>query len=458
MPTRRTSCCSIPQNVLEFATGLGFRTDKLQRTSLRLGQGFAGAAAERREMVHIPDLRVGKTGYLRAPLFLEEGFQCYFGVPLIAKGRVRGVLEVFHRRPLNPDRDWLDFLEALAGQAAIAVENGLLIKELQKTNFELRLAYDTTIEGWSRALDLRDRDTEGHTQRVTYAAVKLGRRLGISEAELVHIRRGAMLHDIGKMAIPDSILLKQGPLTVEEWDEIRRHPRYAYELLKPIEYLGAALDIPHYHHERWDGGGYPDGLKGNRHPPLGEAVRRDRCLRRPGLIAAVPARHGEVPGAGVHPGPGRQALRPGYRGRVPAHARRESHGRSASPEVAQNRRLFACGFRISRRLKDRKRVRARGHRLLPPTGGLDHLSGSLAAGIVHAHPGAEFHAFAGHDVHDHVVQERVRVDRAEQGIHPLPIVVDVLAVEVGIEEANAIEGRARRATLEQMFSAQSRHE
>lgn len=250
------------QNVLEFATGLGFHTDVLQRTSLRLGQGYAGAVAQRREMVHVPDLRVGKTGFLRAPLFLDEGFHCYFGVPLIAKGRVRGVLEVFHRRPLEADRDWLDFLEALAGQAAIAVENGLLIKELQKTNFELKLAYDTTIEGWSRALDLRDRDTEGHTQRVTYAAVKLGRRLGISEAELVHIRRGAMLHDIGKMAIPDSILLKQGPLTLEEWDEIRRHPRYAYELLKPIEYLGAALDIPHYHHERWDGTGYPDGLKG----------------------------------------------------------------------------------------------------------------------------------------------------------------------------------------------------
>ena len=254
------------QNILEFATGLGFRTDTLQRTRLRLGQGFAGTAAERREMVHIADLRAKNTGVLRAPQFVEEGFQCYFGVPLISKGRVRGVLEVFHRRPLNPDPEWLDFLEALAGQAAIAVENGLLIKELQKTNFELRLAYDTTIEGWSRALDLRDRDTEGHTQRVTYAAVKLGRRLGVSEMELVHIRRGAMLHDIGKMAIPDSILLKQGPLTPEEWDEIRRHPRYAFELLKPIEYLGAALDIPHYHHERWDGSGYPEGLKGTGIP------------------------------------------------------------------------------------------------------------------------------------------------------------------------------------------------
>jgi HD-GYP domain-containing protein (c-di-GMP phosphodiesterase class II) len=254
------------QNVLEFATGVGFRTEAQQRTHLRLGQGYAGAAAERRQTVHIPDLRVGKTGFLRAPLFLEEGFQSYFGVPLIAKGRVRGVLEVFHRRPVNPDADWMDFLQALAGQAAIALENGLLIKELQKTNFELRLAYDTTIEGWSRALDLRDRDTEGHTQRVTYAAVKLGRRLGIPEPELVQIRRGALLHDIGKMAIPDSILLKQGPLTELEWAEVRRHPHYAYELLRPIEYLGAALDIPHYHHERWDGTGYPAGLKGTEIP------------------------------------------------------------------------------------------------------------------------------------------------------------------------------------------------
>ena len=255
-----------PQNTLDFATGLGFRTDVMHRTHVRLGQGLAGAVAQKREMVHIPDLNKVNTGFLRAPLFVQEGFQCYFGVPLIAKGRVRGVLEVLHRRPLNPDREWLDFLEALAGQAAIAVENGSLLKELQKTNFELRLAYDSTIEGWSRALDLRDRDTEGHTQRVTYASVKLGRRLGIPEGELVGIRRGAMLHDIGKMAIPDSILLKQGPLTPEEWEEIKRHPRYAYELLKPIEYLGASLDIPHYHHERWDGTGYPEGLKGTDIP------------------------------------------------------------------------------------------------------------------------------------------------------------------------------------------------
>ena len=142
----------------------------------------------------------------------------------------------------------------------------MLLRELQKTNFELRLAYDTTIEGWSRALDLRDRDTEGHTERVTYAAVKLARRLGMSDADVLQVRRGAMLHDIGKMAIADSILMKQGALTLEEWEEIRRHPVYAYDLLKPIDYLGPALDIPHYHHERWDGSGYPSGLMGTEIP------------------------------------------------------------------------------------------------------------------------------------------------------------------------------------------------
>jgi PAS domain S-box-containing protein len=251
-----------PQDVLEYATGVGFRTEALQSTRLRLGQGYAGMVALKREMINVMDLRRGKTGFLRSPKFLDEGFRCYYGLPLIAKGRVRGVLEIFHRSALNPDPEWLDFMEALAGEAAIAVENALLLKELQRTNFELTLAYDTTIEGWSRALDLRDRDTEGHTQRVTYAAVKLGRRLGMNEMELIHVRRGAMLHDIGKMAIPDSILLKKGPLTPQEWDEIRRHPRYAYELLSPISYLRPALDIPHFHHERWDGSGYPEGLKG----------------------------------------------------------------------------------------------------------------------------------------------------------------------------------------------------
>ena len=254
------------QNVLEFSAGVGFHTESLVHTRLQIGEGYAGMAALQQKTIHVPDLHHGKTGFLNSPSFRAEGFQCYYGVPLVAKGRVRGVMEVFHRSPLAPDADWLEFLETLAGEAAIAVENAVLLKELQRTNFELTLAYNTTIEGWSRALDLRDRDTEGHTQRVTDSAVKLARRLGFTDMELIHVRRGAILHDIGKMAIPDSILLKPGPLTTEEWEIIRQHPRYAYELLAPIPYLGPALDIPRYHHERWDGAGYPHGLKENQIP------------------------------------------------------------------------------------------------------------------------------------------------------------------------------------------------
>lgn len=138
--------------------------------------------------------------------------------------------------------------------------------ELQRAHQKLTEAYDATIEGWSRVLDLRDKETEGHTQRVTEMTVRLARALGVSEEEIIHIRRGSLLHDIGKMAIPDSILQKPGPLTEEEWVEMRRHPEYAYQMLYPIAYLRPALDIPYCHHEHWDGTGYPRGLAAEQIP------------------------------------------------------------------------------------------------------------------------------------------------------------------------------------------------
>jgi HD-GYP domain-containing protein (c-di-GMP phosphodiesterase class II) len=132
---------------------------------------------------------------------------------------------------------------------------------LQQANQDLSEAYENTIAGWVMALDLRDHETEGHTQRVTEMTVRLARQLGCTDDEIIHIRRGAQLHDIGKMGIPDEILLKPGPLTNEEWEVMRRHPQYAYQMLSPIAYLNQALIIPYYHHERWDGSGYPHGLK-----------------------------------------------------------------------------------------------------------------------------------------------------------------------------------------------------
>jgi putative nucleotidyltransferase with HDIG domain len=167
---------------------------------------------------------------------------------------------------LEPDEEWLNFLEALAGQAAIAIESTTLFENLRNANEELSQAYDSTIEGWSHALDLRDKETEGHTLRVTKMTLKLAKAMGLSEAELLHIRRGALLHDIGKMGVPDPILLKAGALTDEEWIVMRKHPTYAFELLSPIAYLRPALDIPYCHHEWWDGNGYPRRLKGEEIP------------------------------------------------------------------------------------------------------------------------------------------------------------------------------------------------
>ena len=133
-------------------------------------------------------------------------------------------------------------------------------------NAELLHAYDATIEGWSRALDLRDHETEGHSRRVTEMTLRLAQAAGISEAEIVHVRRGALLHDIGKMGVPDAILLKPGPLDDAEWEIMRRHPALAKEMLDPAEFLRPALTIPYCHHEKWDGSGYPQGLAGKEIP------------------------------------------------------------------------------------------------------------------------------------------------------------------------------------------------
>ena len=139
-------------------------------------------------------------------------------------------------------------------------------RDLENLNSELLTAYDKTIEGWSQALDLRDKETEGHTNRVTEITLKFARAAGFKEGNLAHVRRGALLHDVGKLGIPDSILLKPAKLTEEEWQVMRMHPVYAYQWLSSIAFLLPALDIPYCHHEKWDGTGYPRGLKGEAIP------------------------------------------------------------------------------------------------------------------------------------------------------------------------------------------------
>ena len=212
------------------------------------------------------------------PLLASEQFAAYWAVPLIAKGTLKGILEVFHRSPLLPDTGWRERLDILAGQAAIAIDSAAMFQDIQRSHHELMEAYDATIEGWSRALDLRDQETEGHSRRVTDLSERVARALGLTEAEIVAIRRGALLHDIGKMGVPDRILLKTENLSPTEWRVMRRHPQDAYDMLSPITFLRPALDIPYCHHEKWDGTGYPRGLRGDQIPlpcaPTARTARR----------------------------------------------------------------------------------------------------------------------------------------------------------------------------------------
>ncbi len=247
---------------LDCAAARGFRFDPTKQARAPMGKGYAGAVALDREPLFIPDLTAGQG----QNLFPSEDFVSYYAEPLINKGQVKGVIEIFHRTRLEADEELREFLESMAGQAAIAIDNATLVNELQRSHAELTLAYEATLEGWAKALELRDFETKGHSQRVTTLTLKLARTLGVEDRDLTHLYRGALLHDIGKIAVPDSILLKPGPLNPEEWVLMRQHPIYAYELLSPITYLRPALDIPFCHHERWNGSGYPRGLKGEEIP------------------------------------------------------------------------------------------------------------------------------------------------------------------------------------------------
>ena len=251
---------------LEFAAGRGFRTALIKSRTAEIEcqeqdiaplmvAGFTRGGCQSTQ-AHQPNTE----------LMDVEEFQSYEAISLENMGQVVGLLELYHRGPLDLNADQMEFLATVAGQASIAIDNARLLSDLQQSNNEIALAYDATIEGWSRALDLRDNETEGHSQRVTDLTLRLARSMGFSDDDLVHVRRGALLHDIGKMGIPDAILLKPGPLSDEQWDVMRQHPAYAHRMLYPIVFLRPALDIPYCHHEKYDGSGYPRGLKGDQIP------------------------------------------------------------------------------------------------------------------------------------------------------------------------------------------------
>jgi PAS domain S-box-containing protein len=275
--------------ILEHAAARGFRSTAISNSRIKIGEGPAGKVALSRERMYIPNLQENDVKYLKERALSSENFIAYHAVPLIAKGQLKGVLEIFHRSFLGQDSEWIDFLETMAGQAAIAIDNASLFNALQRSNMELALAYDTTLEGWVHALEMREQVPDGHSQILVEWTVRMARLARKTEKEIAAIRRGVLLHDIGKLALPDSILRKKGPLDEAEWEIMRMHPVYAYQLLSPIAYLKEALDIPYCHHERYDGSGYPRHLVGDEIPEnarlfavvdVWDALRSDRPYRK----------------------------------------------------------------------------------------------------------------------------------------------------------------------------------
>jgi len=251
---------------LRYGESYGFYSTNIKNLVIKPGESYAGKVAVDKHPIMLFDLSQESE-----PKWVDHGgyafrYKAFLCLPLILEDEIVGVLEIFQHSIITPDEDWLHFLELLTGQAAIAVSHLQFFQEIQNANNELLKAYDATIEGWSQAMDLRDEETEGHTQRVTQLTIDLAKLMRIDDQKLIHIRRGALLHDIGKLGVPDNILLKPGPLTAEEWVIMKKHPVFAYHMLKKIDYLQPALEIPYCHHEKWDGSGYPRGLKGDEIP------------------------------------------------------------------------------------------------------------------------------------------------------------------------------------------------
>ncbi|MEO8377953.1 MAG: HD domain-containing phosphohydrolase [Candidatus Sumerlaeota bacterium] len=237
----------------------GFARESLPAI-LQPDEGIASRMMAERQPITILNVAVDPLTAKLHEAYTSALFSAFAGAPMIVKGEVIGLLGIYTAKPMQQFAfDDLDHLQVVANHVGTALLNARLYRELSE-------AYDRTLEGWSVALEYRDGETLGHTMRVTELTVKLARTMGWKESDIVHLRRGAILHDIGKIAVPDSILLKPGPLTDEETILMRGHTERAREMLEPIAFLRPALDIPVHHHERWNGSGYPRGLRGENIP------------------------------------------------------------------------------------------------------------------------------------------------------------------------------------------------
>jgi PAS domain S-box-containing protein len=254
-------------------------------TRQKSGTGINAIISQTRKPYYTNDLKNDPN--LVYPEWTNNDINSCSGAPLIAQDQLIGFIWMGRRTEIAEPE--IRLLTAVADMAANAIHRTTLHEQSVKDAAELVLAYDSTLEGWAHALELRDQETEGHTRRVVQMTVELAKAMGIGEHELENVRRGALLHDIGKMGIPDSVLLKPGTLNEREWEVMRRHPEYAYQFLEPIDYLRPVLDIPYCHHEKWDGSGYPRKLRGAEIPfearifaivDVWDALRSDRPYRK----------------------------------------------------------------------------------------------------------------------------------------------------------------------------------
>ena len=233
---------------------------------IRIGESIVGTTGLERKTSVIKNITPEIDSTVHGNLLRKDKIVCCISTPLIYNGQLVGVLEAYHRSRKEPDEDWINYFETVAGQAAVAINNLQHINHLEKFNLELELAYDQLIESWAKTMSFRGCTLNDHNHRTMVNCIELALMMGYKEEELINIRRGALLHDIGMLTIPKSILCKQNKLDDNEWHTIHKHPAVAVEMLSGNTMLKRALDIPQYHHEWWDGSGYPYGFSANLIP------------------------------------------------------------------------------------------------------------------------------------------------------------------------------------------------
>ena len=254
------------RSVLRFAHGKGIVTGEMDFRELPMEGTIPSSVASSGKPYSGPLDTSSNPECPRLKNLIDMKVKDYHAVPLETRGKILGVLETFDMMQIHRDSEWNDFLQMLAAQASLAIDVALMIDNLKDSNRKIAEAYDQTLEVLVGTLEMRDMNTKKHSRRVADLTVWLAEKMGASEEEIENMYRGALLHDIGKISIPDSVLLKEGPLSEDEWKVMKTHPTTAYEVLSQVEYLRPSLDIPYCHHERWDGSGYPRGLKGEEIP------------------------------------------------------------------------------------------------------------------------------------------------------------------------------------------------